>query len=231
VSVHQGAMASALSAAGFKDSRDRLSTLAIDAWAKFGDSPAGRRAFIRNALSGEMTFGLWDEQFPHQFNEAIDRLLLDARERIAAAARAKDRGGASAKPGGGGQRTFETQQEHAPSAANPEIRPGHRERDDPKAPARPAPSLTQQADRQSAAMGARMATVVKLSKLDTFPLINGQKLGDMTALAALAWAESRDRDVRFIRALTHGLPPDRPIREFVTGDEADKVYASVEARS
>lgn len=64
---------------------------------------------------------------------------------------------------------------------------------------------------------------IRLSKLDTFR-INGRPIGDCTPEEAVGWAVSRDRDVRFIRALISGLPPGRPIRETIKGEEADTIY-------
>jgi hypothetical protein len=70
---------------------------------------------------------------------------------------------------------------------------------------------------------AREHAVRVLSKLDTFK-VNGRPIGDCTANEALAWAESRQRDVRFVRLMVTNLPPDQPIRRFVLPNEADDLY-------
>lgn len=212
--------------------RTQLNIIAINAWRR-ADSAFSRRAFVREALAGELTFELLSSpMFQGAIDGAIDKLLLEAREKIAAAvqARKQDRDGASAEPSGGGHVPPDTQWKRAPSATAPENRPGHAEVDAQKARARPAPTLTQQADRHSASMAARAAAVVKLSRLDTFK-INGRKLGDVTPAQAAWWLERHSRDGRFVRALIRNLPLDRPIREFVSGDVADQVYAQSEAEA
>jgi hypothetical protein len=107
--------------------------------------------------------------------------------------------------------------------------------DDQKINAHPAPSssranqLRAQADKDAATVSARADQQIRLSKLDTFPLINGQKLGDVTPREALAWAASRHRDARFVEMLCENLPPDRPIRHMVTGATADELYERAQA--
>lgn len=71
------------------------------------------------------------------------------------------------------------------------------------------------------------AIVKQLSRLDTFK-VNGMSIGNCTPEDANAWADSQQRDVRFVRLLTHGLPPGRPIRESLRGEEADTLYIQVE---
>jgi hypothetical protein len=70
---------------------------------------------------------------------------------------------------------------------------------------------------------AREHAVRVLSKLDTFQ-INHRPIGDCTPQEALAWAESRQRDVRFVRLMVTNLPPDQPIRRFIRPEEADELY-------
>jgi len=70
-------------------------------------------------------------------------------------------------------------------------------------------------------------TAIRLSKLDTF-LINGRKIGDCTPEEAEGWAGSRERDAKFVRMLIHGLPPDKPIRDSIKGEEADSIYEKSE---
>lgn len=72
------------------------------------------------------------------------------------------------------------------------------------------------------------AAVARKTLLDTFR-VNGKPIGDLTPQEANAWASSRERDARFVRLLTANLPPDRPIREFRTGEDAQELYAQAEA--
>jgi hypothetical protein len=73
-------------------------------------------------------------------------------------------------------------------------------------------------------------TAIRLSKLDTF-IVNGHPIGDLTPIEALGWAMSRERDVRFVRMLVGGLPVDRPIRDSLTGEEADGMWENAERGS
>jgi hypothetical protein len=40
----------------------------------------------------------------------------------------------------------------------------------------------------------------------------------------MAWRASRVRDARFVYLAAVNLPPDRPIREFITAEEIEKLY-------
>ncbi len=79
----------------------------------------------------------------------------------------------------------------------------------------------------SAASLAAITGVVQASLLDSFK-VNGQSIGDVTASEAMKWAGSRERDARFVRMLTEGLPQDRPIRKYRTAEEAAALYAKAE---
>ncbi len=61
------------------------------------------------------------------------------------------------------------------------------------------------------------------SILKTF-IINGKPLGEVSAGEARGWASSRERDVKFIRALTEGLHDSLIIGGYRTDAEAAKVY-------
>jgi hypothetical protein len=83
-----------------------------------------------------------------------------------------------------------------------------------------APASSKRMERRAAALEK---TALRLSKLDTV-LANGRPIGDLTPTEAIGWAESRERDARFVRMICSGLPPDRPIRDSVKGDEADGMW-------
>lgn len=85
------------------------------------------------------------------------------------------------------------------------------------------------APRASAMAGAAaVSAVARLSLLDTFK-VNGQPIGDLTPTEANKWADSRERDARFVRLLTANLPPDEPIKKYRTPDDAQALYARAEA--
>jgi hypothetical protein len=253
------ALASAFKQAGFVTSSERLRNIAVEAWTRWSKplESSDRLAFVREKLQGEITWHMMEQFAPMALRDAVNALMRDTAELIAAE-REKNRGGIRAVPGSGGQCAKETQSWPAPAAkfippaqaggrsgstkdvANPITAPSaapnlldrgvadivrvtHHLRHKPGY----GLTLTEMADKQAAAGAARLAAHVRLSKLDTF-LINGQKIGDVTASEAVAWAGSRDRDVRFVRLLTANLPPDRPIREFVSAEDADTLYASAE---
>ena len=234
------AISSALRAAGWQLPDERLFSLALAAWGKYptfqGDG--ARVAHVREALRGEMSWCLIEHFQPRVLTEAIASLLRDAAEKIAAEREHKRDGVRAVPAGGGANRPSEPQTStpHSGAQQNPRGdvsrgRPagGHPVCDTHTLPAPRRPSITEIADRQAAAMAAKMAMHVRLSKLDTF-VANGQKIGDLTASEATRWAGARERDARFVRLLTANLPPDRPIREFVSAEEADKIYAAAEAQ-
>ena len=100
------------------------------------------------------------------------------------------------------------QQKRAETEAQPAV--------SPRAPVNRAPP--------PAVSGLRVAgAVAALSLLDTFK-VNGQSIGDITPKEARAWAGARERDARFVRALTANLPEDLPIRKFRDGVEAARIY-------
>lgn len=82
--------------------------------------------------------------------------------------------------------------------------------------------------RRSNAGAEAVAKVARVSMLDTFR-VNGQRIGDVTPREANEWAGSRERDARFVRALTANLPADVPIRRYRTPDEANAIYQEVAA--
>lgn len=225
----------ALAAAGYQDSAARLMALAIEAWAAHSTSAGvgARVSRVRDALRSELSWQLVEEFQPRVLTEAIEALLRKAAEQIAVQ-RDTRRGDVRVAPDGRGHTAGETQRNTAPTITNPEKPPGaapdggsgpsHHYPETQVIGARPAPALSQMADRQAAAMAAKVETIKRMSKLDTF-IVNGQKIGDLTPKEAVAWASSRERDARFVRMLTANLPSDRPIRDFVSAVDADDLYA------
>jgi len=247
-------MASALKAAGFVASNDRLRDIAIQAWAKFpkADQSPDRIAYVREKLAGEMTWHMMEQFSPFALRDAINALMRDTAELIAAQ-RDRNRTGRKADPTGGGQAAVNPHLRGAPATPIPPAQAGGRSEPassvasskdlTPAAPNSPgdivpvrahvrgkagAPlSLKEMADRQQAAVAAKIATVARMSALD-WVVINGQKVGDLTPAEASIWADKHAVLTRFVRVLISGLPADRPIRNFVTPDEADAMYASAE---
>lgn len=74
---------------------------------------------------------------------------------------------------------------------------------------------------------AAAAPTVARSLLRTF-LVNGQPLADVTVEEAASWARSRERDARFVRLLTDGLPPGAVIGRYVTDEDAERAYRLAE---
>lgn len=251
-------MSNALSAAfervGIVRPQERLLRLAIEAWGKFpreNDGPA-RREHIADHMRGEMTYALIESWDRNVLGMAVGNLLNKARDAIE-----RERPKNAGKPAGRGQGTDETQQcgdPANPPGAKPADDGGHKVDEvhaliapvvtplnagvtrrsvsaRPSAETREltpaAPNLTELADKQAARMASRLATEVKLSKLDTF-IINGRPIGECTPEEARGWASSRRRDALFVERLAANIPDGRPIREFVTGDEAEALYRSAE---
>lgn len=228
---------------------DPLLSCAIEAWATHAGygGAADRREHVKARLRGELTWRLIEDHAPHVLTDAIDALLRRAAEVRSAGQRGKipvrayersrpgEGASAQAMPvtaappcetaAGGGHCARDTQVRIAPagstvSATKAAVGGGHARHD---AQNRSAPSLKTMADKQAAATQGRAATIARLSMLDKFK-VNGQPIGDLTPVEAVAWAASRERDVRFVKLLTAGVPEDRRIRDHVRPDEADKLY-------
>ena len=85
-------------------------------------------------------------------------------------------------------------------------------------PARePSPS------RVNATSLSAVSGVVKRAYLRTF-FVNGKPIADITAGEAMRWAEGRQRDARFVKALCSTLPDNAVIGEAVTEDEAEAAW-------
>ncbi|MBR0668262.1 hypothetical protein GXW71_28175 [Roseomonas hellenica] len=88
------------------------------------------------------------------------------------------------------------------------------------------PILARPGERQRATSPAGASAVAHIhlaSLLDTFK-IKGKPIGDLTARQAAEWADTRERDTRFVRMLVQNLPPDDPIRKWRTADQAREMF-------
>lgn len=159
---------------------------------------------------------LWELLAPYR-SQAVQLLLT----RAAGEVREEQRSSSPLRETGGapGQRCRENQKQLARRADLPESKGGQ---DVYVGHAAHAP-------RASAMAGAAaVSAVARLSLLDTFK-VNGQPIGDLTPAEANKWADSRERDSRFVRLLTANLPQDQPIKKYRTPDEAQALYAQAEA--
>lgn len=104
---------------------------------------------------------------------------------------------------------------------------GHTQYEYQGSPARPAPIISspriQPPIRDHREGMKAVISVARLSMLDLFK-INKKPIGDLTSREATAWAGSQERQTRFVRLITQNLPPDLPIRKFITPEEADALY-------
>lgn len=69
----------------------------------------------------------------------------------------------------------------------------------------------------------RVGAVLRLTMLDTFK-IDGTSIGDVQAGVARAWARREGRHVRWVMLLTANMPPQDPVRRWITPDEADALW-------
>jgi hypothetical protein len=210
----------ALRRSGVKLPGEKLSDLCMDAVRTF-NKRSGQRKHVSDALRGELCFALIEQWRPSALGEAIGWALDRAQATLEAEEAEKHpekaEAAAAARIAAAVKREQRENAEPIPFTMPQPItgwdREGKFANDEAKA---------------AKQFGALARTAVKLSKLDDF-MVNGQPIGDLTPEEANGWAASRERDARFVRLLTAGLPAGRPIRQFRKGDEADKLYAAAEA--
>lgn len=246
--MNDGPIARAFLAAGYKSPDEKLMEIAVDAWGKWPGSDGGgaRRDFVRGRLVGEMSWALFAAWQPDAHVQAIGLLLNRAKLAIEDARPtrpARDTGPSSV--GGGGQHEVDTQLPRAPAStpsterAGPVVRSGSelaRPTPAPSSIALARSTLTAMADRQAAATTARIATEIRLSRLDSV-MVDGKPIGDCVVIEVRNWAarrgrESREagRDQRFAMHLVSGLPGNALIRAYHQDiDEVEKFYQSAEA--
>lgn len=245
------AIALALKQAGFQTPEDRLTQLAVEAWAKYPGANAGslRRSHVMNALSGEMTWALlsvWGEK--SALGLAVGHMLNKLEPKKTSA--------------GGGQSRIDTQCLRAPDTpSRDDAKPEAERRSEParKAatptndqPAAPLPfgqlidgtgqsqkraeMLKSLADKQFARTTQTVKTAIRLSKLDTV-MVGNKPIGDCTVFEVKRWAESRladhraaARDARFAMILVANLEGNKVIRDhWKDPNEVDAQYARAEA--
>jgi hypothetical protein len=198
---------------------ERLSELFLDA-CRTHTRPGAQRAHVTDALRGELTYALLQDWKPSVIGEMIGYGLDRARKQLDAEARAEN----------------PDVLEHAHAAAAARHRRTDLPEQEPIVLNMPSPVTTWDREGRFANDEARAATranalfrtAVKLSKLDSF-MVNGQPIGDLTPEEANGWAGSRERDASFVRMLTAGLPPGRPIRLSRNGDDVDALWEAAEA--
>lgn len=219
------AMKEAMLGKGFVDPKKRLREIGIEAWESSGGQWDGARDVLFKGIRGDAAL-LW-ELFTEYRSKAADDLMTD----IAAEMRNKMKPlraiGAVSSASGHTDRV----NQHNPArraADSSSGGAGQWTAADQSAAARPIWDKSWQNPQKAM---AAVAAVARLSLLDTFK-INGRSVGDLTAAEAIGWASSRKRDVQFVHLLTAGLPLDKPIRKYRTGDEAAALYdtASREVR-
>lgn len=214
------AMEFALRKSGVKLPGEKLSDLCMDAVRTFSKR-SGQRKHVADALRGELTFALIESWKPAALGEAIGYALDRAQDAVNAEEAEKHpekaEAAAAARVAAAIKREQRENAEPIPFTIPQPLTSWDREGKFANDEAKAAKQF-----------GALVRTAVKLSKLDDF-MVNGQPIGDLTPEEANGWASSRERDARFVRLLTAGLPPGRPIRLSRKGDEADKLYAAAEA--
>ena len=248
-------MHAAFSAAGYKPAADRLLAWAVEAWGKYPryEGAGARRDYVRERLQGDPTWTLIEQYGSARvLSDAIAALLTRAQAAIEAQAPTKQNPAARSGEGasqptmprvgtpprevaaGGGQCSVDTHNQRAPASSAVSAVSTAGEGATPAAApkiAAPPRTLSAMADRQSAAMARKAATLVRLSRLDTV-LIDGKPIGDCTVAEVRAWAERRRADARgaaldarFALSLVANLPSGEVIRQWWRdAAEVDKMY-------
>lgn len=191
------AMAEALRAAGISPASDRLNEAArqaIEAHPRDYD-----RAYSQFKSAVMADPGLAWALFARFEEAAIRPVLAKAAQEYHAKHQPRvARGGGATKP-------LDTS-DNPPRHANHPTGPGIAGRPDPGKQGRDA-----------------VTAVITRSLLDTF-MIGDQPLGDVSASVARAWGNARHREARFIAILTHGVPDNKPLREWIKPEEADAAF-------
>jgi len=201
----QTSMAAAFAKVGYDDPRAQLAAIADEALAMHPRTLDAARAEVLRRVSGDAML-LW-AMFERWHGPAADMLLQAAAARRRAKSEANDEANASVEPppSSGVNRVANT--------------------------ASPTPqrvgSLLASGPSSTARDDARSAVARVLSQLDRLR-INGRMIGDCTPEEAMGWRAKRVTETRFIWMLCSGLPPGRPIRDFIRPAEADELWARAE---
>lgn len=245
------ALGTALESVGILPADRRLMQDAVDAWAAFpGENRAAeRRECLTNRLRGEKTFALLELCEPQALPRLIGRLLLLARGEIREAAKTAD----------GDRIRRDTQLARVPAddagqgssdahtncagivtlprdAGSPRGSHAASSVATPNAGSPRGSNLSVLADKQAAAGRQRLATEIRLSRLDTV-LVDGKPIGDCLVSEVRAWAQRRKddartagRDASFALNLVANLPGDAIIRQWwKRTEEVDQLYTRAEA--
>ena len=207
------ALADAFGKAGYQAPTDRLRICALIA-AQASTNWDGKKdalyALVRH--DAEM---LW-EMFASDRAKAAHALLTEAADEIHTSRRVQETAAASSAPGQSANANPRSTARRAPDISSGERGQSTSEHHVWSAP--PSRSTATMVD----AMVAR-AAVVQQSLLDTYKL-DGKPIGDCTPTMANHWALKHERDARFIRLLTAGLPEDTPIRVHRRAEDTQRLY-------
>jgi hypothetical protein len=222
---NETAMSAAMRASGAEQMLPdrKLAALAREACLAHVGKRNAQRNHIAEALRNDLTFVLMHQFEAAAYGKAVGRLLdreqaiIDAEKPTRAAAAATATATRSAVQPKEPQEPVTSWERNMDSNVQPITswdRDGRFANDEARR-IRQANALTR--------------TAVRLSKLDEFT-VNGRPIGDVTPDEANSFAARRERDARFIRALTAGLPlgMDKPIRHYRTADESDTLFAEAE---
>lgn len=220
------AMKEAFLQEGYVDPRKRLREIAVEAWSSSRGTTEGAREALFKGIRGDFSL-LW-ELVARSRNYEADALIAEIAQEMRSKKAAEELRNRMDPPrainvgsSASGHHGLGNHQNHARRAADSSSGgAGHHGDADQIGAAHPIWNKAWQSPQKAM---ASVAAVARLSLLDTFK-INGRSIGDLTAAEANDWASSRTRDVRFVRLLTTGLPLDKPIRKFRTGDEATALY-------
>jgi hypothetical protein len=202
------ALAEALKSAGHRSSQEQLDAIADAAFAQHPRTLDLARQYVLDAVRDDAAL-LWT-LLERWHRPAADMLLQAA----AARRRAKSEATVAAKTN-----------IRLPPASGAKL-----DQDARNMPPQRASGLTIAGPSRAEMDEARHAVARVISKLDTFK-VNGRPLGDCTAQEAMAWRASRVRDARFVYLAAVNLPPDRPIRDFITAAEIERLYQQAQAET
>lgn len=262
--LSQTAIGEAFRAAGYKTPEERGDAILAEAWRKWPSVNGGgaRRDFVMTRLcdeAGEVVLALFKRWQPSTMGLFIGTVLNAAKpERDAgkpadggqektdthnglAPVQSRDTGCVSV---GGGQGIADTHMTVAPAnLSRDDARLTAERRSEPanehatsRQRSPDAPNLTQLAIKHRDATQATVATMVRLSKLDTV-MVWDRKIGDCTVADVREWAKHRQfemrsagRDAQFALSLIANLPSGAVIRDWYKDlKEVDKMYAAAEA--
>jgi hypothetical protein len=191
----------AFAKAGIRSPRERLEQIADEAFAEHPRTLDAARALVLRAVMNDAAL-LW-VMFERWHGPAADMLIQQA------AARKREKSEA----------IHGAKSTHVPPPHFGALRETNAQMPTPQRASSQStgPSL-------AAREAARMSVARVISKLDTFK-INGKPIGDCTPEEAMGWRATKVREARFIYLMCSGLPPGRPIRDFIRPQESEEFYS------